>query len=210
MTRLLVCNLVYEYIYRCIYVYIYRYMCLFFMHAHTCTLSTSYTHGYDEYTCTYRLHASTHMYSLYTIHTCLYTVSKMCKCRISPGHEEYTYVHEEYLCAHTLYAYTHVFSWCMLHTCHFPQKSPMISGSLAERDLQRLHICILLMYVTHVSIQKGQDVLNASSPQVIFRKRALWLVALWRRETCNFYTHVHSSCILYACLYRVAKIHRMP
>jgi len=51
---------------------------------------------------------------------------------------------------------------CLIFTDYSPQKCPMISGSFAETDLQLIR-----------QVSYGKDALDASSLQVIFRKRAL-------------------------------------
>ena len=79
------------------------------------------------------------------------------------------------------------------HVCNnFLQKSPIISGSFAKNDLHpmglrhhvyRAHSC--LQQLDPHLVQGGEDPQDPLSLQVIFRERALYLVALLRKMTCN-------------------------
>ena len=80
--------------------------------------------------------------------------------------------------------------------CYLPEKSPIISGSYAERDLQRMASCvfplpctqctkILKKFSSVLKVQGGEDSYDSLSLQVVFRKSDLYLVAILWKMICN-------------------------
>ena len=84
----------------------------------------------------------------------------------------------------------------LIFICYLLEKSPIISGSYAGRDLQRMASCVFPLPCTQcttiskmnssvLKVQGGEDSYDPLSLQVVFRKSDLYLVAVLWKMTCN-------------------------
>jgi len=161
--------------YMCVNMYVYKYKNIYvreyvFIHTYKYTyvcvwicMYTSILIYVCEYVC---IHVYIYMcVNMYVYkYTYIYICVKMCM--------SYTYVHfigKIWVCLNTLYTLVHVTGWrrpigYLLFTCHFPQNSPMISGSFAGNDLQLKASygssppCIRNTYVACMCTRSGEHI----------------------------------------------------
>jgi len=104
-----ICTYIYVHIYIYIYIYIYTHIYIYI-----------YIYVY-KYTIYIYIYTYTHTY----IHAVVIHIHK----------NVHTYLHKHFLICNTLTGWRRILG-CLIFICHFPQKSSVISGSFAEKDLR--------------------------------------------------------------------------